>query len=91
MVTSLNRPRIVPHRDGRQIVSEAETGAQGARLGSFGRYTLSTLESALPEPMVAEDITALLIARNQGDSAANSCLLSLVCDHLRRAARRRLR
>jgi RNA polymerase sigma factor (TIGR02999 family) len=40
--------------------------------------------------MAAEDVTALLIAWSKGDSAANSRLMSLVYDDLRRVARRRL-
>ena len=41
--------------------------------------------------MAREDVTALLVAWNRGDPAANSRLMSLVYDDLRRVARRRLR
>lgn len=41
--------------------------------------------------MAHEDVTALLVAWNTGDSAANNRLMSLVYDDLRRVARRRLR
>jgi RNA polymerase sigma factor (TIGR02999 family) len=41
--------------------------------------------------MARVDVTALLVAWNQGDSGAHSRLLSLVYDDLRRVARRRLR
>jgi RNA polymerase sigma factor (TIGR02999 family) len=41
--------------------------------------------------MAREDVTALLVAWNKGDAAANSRLMSLVYDDLRRVAGRRLR
>jgi RNA polymerase sigma factor (TIGR02999 family) len=44
-----------------------------------------------PIPMVRENLTALLVAWNKGDAAANSRLMSLVYEDLRHVARRRLR
>ena len=67
---------------------EAEAGPKGAHRSSRRAIESGHQDSGMPRD---DDVTGLLVAWGQGDRAADSRLMAVVYEDLRRVARRRLR